>query len=173
MTRRARHSPALRTGSPRAYRLARWQRIALYLSGTILLLTGAVWLAVHYSIGAGAGELPHPVEAWSLRLHGLAAFAGVFVLGVLAAAHIPHGWRLSQRRDWVTQRRTGLWLCGLGALLVLSGYALYYFAPEAVRPALGWAHAGIGAAMGGLIASHRRGTLNGHHPASLRTTDIN
>ena len=169
---RARHSSALlRAGSPHAYRLVRWQRIALYSSGALLLLTGAVWLAVHYSIGSGAGELPHPVEAWSLRLHGLAAFAGVFVLGVLAAAHIPHGWRLSQRRGWVAQRRSGLWLCGLGALLVLSGYALYYFAPEAVRPALGWAHAAVGAAMGGLIASHRRGTLNGHRPASLHTTD--
>lgn len=171
---RARHSPApLRAGSSHAYRLVRWQRVALYLSSALLLLTGTVWLAVHYSIGAGTGELPHPVEAWSLRLHGLAAFAGVFVLGVLAAAHVPHGWRLSQRRGWVTQRRSGLWLCGLGALLVFSGYALYYFAPEAVRPALGWAHAGIGAVMGGLIASHRRGTLNGHRPASLRTTDAN
>lgn len=170
---RARHSPAPRAGSPHAYRLVRWQRVALYLSGALLLLTGAVWLAVHYSIGAGAGELPHPVEAWSLRLHGLAAFAGVFVLGVLAAAHIPHGWRLSQQRGWVAQRRSGLWLCGLGALLVFSGYALYYFAPEAVRPALGWGHASIGVAMGGLIASHRRGTLSGQRLASLRTTDTN
>ena len=173
MTRRARHSPTLQADSPRVYRLVRWQRVALYLSGILLLLTGAVWLAVHYSIGSGVGELPHPAEAWSLRLHGLAALAGVFVLGVLAAAHIPHGWRLSQRRDWVTQRRSGLWLCGLGALLVFSGYALYYFAPEAVRPALGWAHAGIGAVVGGLITSHRRGTLKEHRPASLRTTDAN
>jgi len=43
------------------------------------------------------------------------------------------------------------------ALLVLSGYALYYFAPESVRPALGWAHAFVGLTMAVLIASHRRG----------------
>jgi len=65
------------------HRLLRWQRLALYLAGAVLLLTGGLWLLVHYSVGAGAGALPHPLEAWSLRLHGLAAFAGLFVLGVL------------------------------------------------------------------------------------------
>jgi len=150
---RAPHNPPHR----HVHRLVRWQREALYFSGAVLLLTGCLWLAIHYSIGAGTGELPHPLEAWSLRVHGLAAFAGVFVLGVLAAAHIPQGWRLSQHRRWATQRTSGLWLCASGALLVLSGYALFYFAPEAIRPAMGWVHAVIGAVMALLIASHRRG----------------
>jgi hypothetical protein len=140
-----------------AHRLVRWQRLALYLSGTLLLLTGGMWLGVHYSIGAGAGALPHPLEAWSLRLHGLAAFAGLFVLGVLAAAHIPQGWRLSQRRRWAGQRRSGVLLCASGGLLAASGYLLYYFAPDTLRPALGWAHAIVGAAMAWLVAVHRRG----------------
>ena len=123
----------------------------------MLLVTGTVWLAVHYSVGAGAGELPHPLEVWSLRLHGLAAFAGLFMLGALAAAHIPQGWRLSQRRRWAGQRSSGVMLCVIGGLLALSGYLLFYFASEAVRPALGWAHAAIGLTMAALIASHRRG----------------
>jgi len=146
-----------RHGHYAAHRLVRWQRIALYASGTLLLVTGTVWLAVHYSVGAGAGELPHPLEAWSLRLHGLAAFAGLFMLGALAAAHIPQGWRLSQRRRWAGQRSSGVMLCVIGGLLALSGYLLFYFASEAVRPALGWAHAAIGLTMAALIASHRRG----------------
>jgi len=162
------------------HRLVRWQRLALYAVGTLLLLTGTAWLAVHYSIGAG--ELPHPLEAWALRLHGLLAFGGTFVLGALAAGHIPQGWRISaprpvapaashgrsskvakphllesHRRRWAGQRSSGLLLCGVGAVLVLSGYALYYFAPESVRPALGWAHAFVGVTMALLIASHRRG----------------
>jgi hypothetical protein len=140
-----------------AHRLVRWQRTALYLTGALLLGTGALWLAVHYSIGAGAGELPHPLEAWLLRLHGLAAFAGVFVLGVLAAGHSPQGWRLSQRRRWAGQRSSGVLLCGIGAALVASGYALFYFAPESLRPALGWAHAAVGLTMALLVGSHRRG----------------
>jgi hypothetical protein len=138
-----------------AHRLVRWQRRALYTSGALLLATGLAWLVLHY--GAGAGELPHPLEAWSLRLHGLAAFAGLFVLGALAAAHVPQGWRLSQRRRWVGQRSSGVLLCALGALLASSGYLLFYFAPESVRPALGWAHAFVGLLMAVLIASHRRG----------------
>lgn len=140
-----------------AHRLARWQRLTLYTTGALLLLTGAGWLAIHYSIGAGAGELPHPLEAWALRLHGLLGLAGVFVFGVLAAAHVPQGWRLSHRRQWQGQRNSGVLLCVFGAMLAFSGYALYYFAPESVRPVLGWAHAFVGAAMAVLISSHRRG----------------
>ncbi len=138
-----------------AHRLIRWQRFALYTSGAVLLVTGAAWLLLHYSLGAG--DMPNPLEAWSLRLHGLAAFAGLFVLGVLAAAHVPQGWRLSHRRRWSGQCSSGVLLCVLGALLSLTGYLLYYFASEAVRPALGWAHAFVGITMGALIASHRRG----------------
>ena len=150
--------PAQRTRAhPHAHRLVRWQRLALYATSALLLATGLAWLALHYSIGAGAGELPHPLEVWSLRLHGLAAFAGLFMLGALAASHVPHGWRLSHRRRWAGQRSSGLLLCVMGGLLAATGYLLFYFASEAVRPALGWAHAFVGAAMGVLIASHRRG----------------
>ena len=149
------HAPGHPPARHSVHRLARWQRVALYVSGALLVLTGVVWLAVHY--GIGAGQLPHPLEAWSLRLHGLAAMAGLFVLGLLAAAHIPQGWRLSHRRRRAAQRRSGVLLCVGGVLLAASGYLLYYFAPETVRPALGWAHAIVGLATGALVASHRRG----------------
>ena len=148
--------PSHHRGHEPAHRLPRWQRLALYIAGGALLLSGAVWLVLHYSLGAGAGELPHPLEALSLRLHGLAAFGGLFVLGALAAAHIPQGWRLSHRRRWVGQRRSGVTLCTLAALLVLTGYLLFYFAPEALRPALGWLHAAAGVSMAALLLSHRR-----------------
>ncbi len=91
-----------------------------------------------------------------MRLHGLAAFGALFVLGALAAAHVPQGWRLSARHGLARQRRLGLALCALGAALAATGYALYYFAPESVRPALGWVHTGAGAAMALLLAAHRR-----------------
>jgi hypothetical protein len=137
--------------------MVRWQWQALVLTGLLLLASGGIWLAVHHTIGAGAGELPHPAEVWAVRVHGLAAFASLFVLGALAAAHIPQGWRITHRRRRCGQRRTGTLLCVFGALLVLSGYALYYFAPEAVRPALGWAHAAAGAGMALLALVHGRG----------------
>ena len=34
-------------------------------------------------------------------------------------------------------------------------YLLYYFAPEALRPTLGWLHAGAGVAMAGVFLVHR------------------
>jgi peptidoglycan/LPS O-acetylase OafA/YrhL len=140
-------------------RLVGWQRRTLYIVGTLLLLTGVVWLAVHYSVGEGAGQLPHPIEAWSMRLHGLAAFAGLFTLGFLAATHIPRGWRHTREHHWGGQRKTGLALCALAAVLVATSYMLYYFAPEPVRPALGWVHAFAGVAMGVLIFVHRRNKI--------------
>lgn len=145
-----------------AHHLARWQRLGVYAVGALLLGSGGVWLALHYLVGAGAGELPHPLEAWSMRLHGLAAFAALFLLGAISAAHVPQGWRLSRRLRWAHQRSTGLGLCALAGGLALSGYLLYYFAPEAVRPALGWVHSGVGVAMALAIALHRRGF--GHRP---------
>ena len=140
-----------------AHRLVPWQRHALYWSAGLLTATGAVWLAVHYGVGAGsANELPHPLEAWLMRLHGLLAYAGLFVLGVLAAGHVPQGWRLAGRHRWARQRSSGAALCVLAAVLSLTGYLLNYFAPEGVRPVLGWIHALVGLAMGALLVRHRR-----------------
>jgi uncharacterized membrane protein YfcA len=139
-----------------AHRLVRWQRVMLYGTGAALLVSGAAWLAIHYTVGAGAGELPHPLEAWCLRVHGLASFAALFVLGAITAAHIPQGWRLTGRRRWSGQRRSGLLLCIGSMLLALTGYLLYYFAPENLRPALGWVHAGIGTAVLLLGVDHRQ-----------------
>lgn len=136
--------------------LARWQRRTLYVTGTLLLTTGVLWLAVHYSVGAGADELPHPVEAWSMRLHGLAAFAGIFLFGVLSAIHIPRGWKHTSQPRWAGQRKTGVTLSVFAAVLTVTGYLLYYFTPETMRPALGWLHASVGVAMGALVFFHRR-----------------
>jgi hypothetical protein len=149
-------------------KLPSWQRRVLYITSTLLLVTGIVWLAVHYSMGAGAGELPHPLEVLCMRVHGAAAFAGLFALGMLAAAHVPAGWRVTRsahrRADRASQRHSGVAMIGLSALLVLTGYALYYFAPEDWRPALGWLHAGAGVAMATLGFVHAR-WLRARHTA--------
>ena len=135
---------------------ARWQRHCLHAVALALLGSGGGWLLAHYAFGAGAGELPHPLEPWLIKLHGLAAFFALFLLGALAAAHIPQGWRQSSRPRHASQRGTGVALCVLAGLLALSGYLLYYFAPEALRPALGWGHAALGLAMAVLALAHGR-----------------
>ena len=145
-----------------------WQRRLLYATAGLLLASGLCWLAVHYLWGAGADQLPHPLEPWLMRLHGAAAFAALFLAGMLAAAHVPQGWRMSTRsphlrRRWAGQRRTGLALCLLGAAGAVSGYLLYYFAPEPVRPVLGWAHAVLGLLLAALLPLHGW-RAHGPHP---------
>lgn len=136
-----------------------WQHRALYATAAVLALSGLPWLAVHYLWGAGAGNLPHPMELWLIRLHGAAGFAGLFMGGVLAAAHVPQGWRMTTRnlrlrQHKAGQRRTGLALSALGAAAALSGYLLYYFAPEDLRMLIGWAHALLGLVLVLLLPLH-------------------
>lgn len=126
-----------------------WQRQALGWVAWLLLVSGGGWLALHYSVGAGSGELPHPAEPWLMKLHGAAAFAALFGAGLMAGHHIPTAWRQARRPRYGAQRRSGLLLCGSAALVVLTGYALFYLVPEALRPALGWLHAGAGALLVG------------------------
>jgi hypothetical protein len=135
-------------------RITGWQKAILYGSSAAVLASGVAWLAFHY--GRGADALPSPIEPWAMRLHGLAAFAILFVLGALATSHIPHGWRVSPRHGRARQRSSGLGLSLLAGACVLTGYLLYYFAPDTVRPALGWLHSGLGAAAVLLAFFHRR-----------------
>ncbi len=127
-----------------------WQRRALVLSAWSLLLSGAAWLPVHYLWGAGAGQLPGPLEPWLMRWHGLAMLVGLWALGAVSPVHVPRGWRAFR------QRASGLALCALAAALAASGYALAYLVPERWHAAVGWAHAGAGAVAFGLGSLHAR-----------------
>ena len=142
-----------------ANRLPGWQKAVFYVSSGTVLASGLAWLALHY--GRADDALPSAFEPWTMRLHGLAAFAILFVLGALAATHVPRGWRLSQRVHRARQRSSGMVLCLLAGACVLTGYLLYYFAPDPVRPALGWVHSALGVVAAGLVAFHR-------HPAEAR-----
>jgi hypothetical protein len=149
-------------------RPAPWHRTWLAATALLLAATGAAWLALHYSVGAGTGELPHPAEAWLMKLHGAAAFAALFGGGLVAGHHLPAAWRAAQRPRHAAQRRSGVLLCGSFALAVLTGYALYYFAPESLRATLGWAHAGIAVlaiGLGGWHGAQRRRRRQGLDPA--------
>ena len=103
-----------------ANRLPRWQSVTVASVGLATLATGAAWLALHYADGATA-DLPHPAEAWLMRVHGLAAFGALFALGALAAAHVPQGWRIVGRLGWARQRASGVALCALAVLVALTG----------------------------------------------------
>jgi len=143
-----------------ALHLSSHQRVLVHGCGWLLLGSGLAWLGVHYLAGAGAGELPHPIEAWTMRAHALAAWVGAFALGEIAASHIPRGWHTTTRRRTHGQRRLGLALCVMALALVLSGYALMYLVSESSHAAWGWAHSAIGVVMAGVLIVHGSGVLH-------------
>jgi hypothetical protein len=109
----------------------------VYWAGALLFASGALWLLFHYFVRVHGeyGDTPHPLESWWLRLHGAAAMLALAVLGSLLPIHVRRGWH--QHKNLAA----GIALSGVALLLILSGYALYYFGGEEARPwisALHW-----------------------------------
>jgi hypothetical protein len=120
-------------------RLPSLHKRALYGICAVLWLSGAYWLYVFYFAG-GIAELgsSSPVPALLPELHGAAAMAFLLAFGALLPQHVPSGWR--QKR----QRPTGLLLVLVCAILVLTGWGLYYFSEEALRAATRLIHSILG-----------------------------
>jgi hypothetical protein len=114
--------PRVPNGQGARLRMAPALRAAVLTACALLWLSGAVWLVVHLALEEATpfGPLPSPWEPLLLKVHGLLAVVGVFLLGWIAADH------LSERRREGRNYRSGLVLAGTAGLLVLSGYALYY-----------------------------------------------
>ena len=89
----------------------------------LLWISGIAWLVLHLGFEPRNefGPLPHPWEAPLMRVHGLVAVAGVFLLGWLGAGHVLERWRQSAQPHL---RMALLW--AVRCCLVFSGYALYY-----------------------------------------------
>ncbi len=143
------HRPS-RVSIPTTLQLERWQRRAVYLSMTLLTLSGAAWIAAHYFFRPVTqfGETVSPLEPWSMKLHGAAAIALFFLLGSLLNGHIRRA--LRSRRN----RVSGWSMVVLLSALTLSGYGLYYLASEASRPFWSLLHWIPGCALAALLALH-------------------
>lgn len=102
--------------------MSRRTRAAILSVCTLLWVTGVLWLIAHWLFPAHNefGTLPNPWEAPLMRLHGLIAVAAVFAFGWVGAGHILARWSAAKNR------LSGLWLLACAAVLVVSGYALYY-----------------------------------------------
>ncbi len=129
-----------------AYRIGRSRRRALYGVFSLLLLTGLVWLAVHWS--HLEPEVEAPWQAWSMKIHGGAAFASLFFIGTIWNSHIWHAWQRGRNR--IAGGLFGTFL----VLLFLTGYGLYYFNVEALRAVTEWNHWIVGGVLGLLFWLH-------------------
>ncbi len=121
-------------------RLSRRHERWVYGIGGLLFLSGVGWLIAHYFLAKpdAFGNSFHPSEPWWLRLHGAAAMGFLLVLGSLFPRHLVPAWRV--RRNF----RSGLGVIGVMALLIATGYGLYYAAGEQSRPWISAIHWIIG-----------------------------
>jgi ABC-type nitrate/sulfonate/bicarbonate transport system permease component len=137
----------------RAYQLlaerVRWRdgpRRALYAVLVVLAGSGAWWLIAHYAMADDLARLPQ--EALALKVHGAAAFAMLVAAGAISANHVRRGWSLARNRA------SGSVVITLFALLIATGYALYYLVDDATRPPVSLSHWIAGLALVPLIAIH-------------------
>jgi hypothetical protein len=127
-------------------RLAAWPRRALYTVVAAVVGSGAWWLVAHYSGGDDLARLVQ--EAPALKVHGAASFAMLLALGAMSASHVRRGWGLARNR------LSGSVLIAVFAVLVATGYALYYLVDDATRPPVSLLHWLVGLGSAPLLLGH-------------------
>jgi hypothetical protein len=139
---------AVRGEPPIGMRPPRWQRWSVHATVLALLASGVAWLIAHYGMRA-AGELaaPHPLEPWSLRLHGIAAYAFLLAFGSMSAVHVVLGWRARRNRG------SGAGFVLAATLLFVTALGLYY-GPESAHATTSMLHWGLGLALLPLLWLH-------------------
>jgi uncharacterized membrane protein YdfJ with MMPL/SSD domain len=90
----------------------------------------------------------NPLEPWMMKLHGLVLIPALLAIGGMLVAHIPKGW------DHVRQRIAGIALCAVLAVLIVSGYMLYYAGDETLRDWASLAHWVIGLSLPAVFLWH-------------------
>ena len=143
------HHPS-RAIAATSLRLPQWQRRSFYAVFGILLTSGAAWLVAHFFLRTAGvfGMTIHPLEPWSMKLHGAAAMLALWLVGTLLQLHIRRG--LAAGRNLPA----GWSMIVLLAVLTLTGYALYYIAGEESRPLWSVAHWACGLLLPPLIWLH-------------------
>jgi hypothetical protein len=113
-------------------------------------LSGVIWLVFHYFMRRQTdfGYSSHPLEHWSLALHGGFGVAALWMFGLLWATHIKAGWR-RRRRRW-SGGALFVFLLWLG----VSGPGLYYLGPPDLRSWVASAHWIAGIAALAAFAAH-------------------
>jgi hypothetical protein len=111
------------------FKLERWHRRCIYATSGWLLITGVLWLLAHYLMRPVGefGEAIHPLEPWSMKLHGAGAMVALFFIGSLMNSHIRRA--LKAKRNLFS----GWAMIGALSALTISGYGLYYMASDNSR----------------------------------------
>jgi hypothetical protein len=149
-----------RHGAGHGKRLSRAQRASTWLVFAIAWSSGALWLLFHYFLQRQGefGLEPHPLEHWWLRLHGLTAFAALWLGGLLWALHVRDGLRRPQRRA------SGLAIMSAFVVLAASGYLVYYADEGGARDVAAVLHWSVGLLLAVPLVAHWRGAARAGPP---------
>jgi hypothetical protein len=130
--------------------LSRAHRTWLYSMFAAVFLTGACWILFHHFLPVEGefGIVAHPSERWWLRFHGAAAFVFLFGLGTVLPNHIQRAWQTRKNRH------TGVTFCAVNAILIASGYLLYYFSGEDSRAWISASHWIVGTGLPVFVLWH-------------------
>ena len=127
-------------------RLAISLRRGLHGAIALLFASGTAWLVVRYLVAPN--RLLDDLAAMTMRVHGAAAMAALVLTGGAVALHVPAAWR--ERRN----RVSGLAFSAVLAVIVVTGYVLYYFGNETARAAASAGHWLLGLALPAAFACH-------------------
>ena len=121
-------------------RLPRWQEIAVYVTLSLLIATGVLWLLLdHFVRIAGEfGPEHHPAEHLVLIAHGVAAYAFLIIGGAMIPVHITLGWNIRRKL------KSGLALAATCLFLAVTALGLYYTGDEVSRNWVSIAHWTVG-----------------------------
>jgi cation transport ATPase len=137
----------MRHPRPDSIRLKRLQKIFLYAVLALLFLSGVGWAYWNY-LAASAGDFGTSAKTWAMKIHGAAAMAILVLIGMLLSAHVRFAWRA--RRN----RANGSIFLSAFAVLIITGYGLYYAGGERLRAWTSWIHLAVGLALPILLLMH-------------------
>ncbi len=123
-------------------RLKRGRRWLSYGIGLGLWASGTIWLVYHYFLKQRTefGLAENPLTHWWLALHGLFAFATLWLFGLLWGQHILGAWKTKRHRV------SGSLLIAVLAVLIVTGYLLYYAGGDETQAIVSAVHWVVGLA---------------------------
>ena len=131
-------------------RMPRRPRVTVYIVMGALWVTGCWWLILdQFAAQRGPfGVMPHPLEPPLLLLHGISSIAAMYLLGWITARHVLRRWTSGMRR------LSGSVLAAMLALLVISGFALFFVSEDAWQHAAAVVHEVLGVAVTVFAVQH-------------------
>jgi magnesium-transporting ATPase (P-type) len=136
----------MRHPRPDSIRLKRLQKYLLYAVLALLFLSGVAWTYWNYL--RLPGDFETSAKAWAMKIHGAAAMAVLVLIGMILSAHVRFAWRA--RRN----RANGSVFLSAFAVLIITGYGLYYAGGERLRAWTSWIHLAVGLALPILLLIH-------------------